>query len=182
VVLPQEEQQPSLQQLEKLGTVAFVRNNSHWQEQQLGQEQQQRQEHQLPAGVAAVGRRGSLMLGAAALDRSSSRQKMQQKSTGVACSCSRISSRQQEQQLSAGAAEAGVVEAVAFSATSVYAAVTATAAIREKTKVAVLERRAGARAQTLARRRGSEASDVLRSPEPAMPELEISWMSEEREE
>jgi hypothetical protein len=25
-------------------------------------------------------------------------------------------------------------------------------------------------------------SDVLRSPEPAMPELEISWMSEEREE
>jgi hypothetical protein len=45
-----------------------------------------------------------------------------------------------------------------------------------------LERRAGARAQTLARRRGSEASDVLRSPEPSMPELEISWMSEEREE
>jgi Mg-chelatase subunit ChlI len=87
--------------------------------------------------------------------------------------------------LSAGAAEAGVVEAVASSATSVDAAATATAAtaaIREKTKVAVLERRVGARAQTLARRRGSEASDVLRSPEPAMPELEISWMSEEREE
>ena len=74
------------------------------------------------------------------------------------------------------------MEAVASSATSVDAAATATAAIREKTKVAELERRAGARAQTLARRRGSEASDVLRSPEPAMPELEISWMSEEREE
>jgi hypothetical protein len=84
--------------------------------------------------------------------------------------------------LSVGAAEAGVVEAVASSATPLDAAATATAAIREKTKVAVLERRAGARAQTLARRRGSEASDVLRSPEPAMPELEISWMSEEREE
>ena len=77
------------------------------------------------------------------------------------------------------------MEAVASSATSEDAAATATAAtaaIREKTKVAVLERRAGARAQTLARRRGSEASDVLRSPEPSMPELEISWMSEEREE
>jgi hypothetical protein len=97
-------------------------------------------------------------------------------------SCSRSSSRQQEQQLSAGAAEPGVVEAVAFSATSVDAAATATAAIREKTKVAVLKSRAGARAQTLVRRRGSKASDVLRRPEPAMPELEISWMSEEREE
>jgi hypothetical protein len=84
VVLPQEEQQPSLQQLEKLGTVAAVRSNSHWQEQQLEQEQQQRQEHQLPAGVAAVGRSGSLVLGAVALDRSSSRQKKQQQSTGVA--------------------------------------------------------------------------------------------------
>ncbi len=39
--------------------------------------------------------------------------------------------------------------------------------------VAVLERRAGARAQILARRRGSEASDVLRSPEPAMQEAGI---------
>ena len=44
-----------------------------------------------------------------------------------------------------------------------------------------VERRAGARALTLARTRGSEASDGLRSPEPAM-ELEISWASEEREE
>ena len=163
--------------------VAAVNSNSHWQEQQqqLGQEQQQqRQEKQLPAGVAAVGRSGSLV-------RSSSRQQEQQPSKEAAAinrssSCSKSSSRQHEQQLSAGAAEAGVVEAVASSATSVDAAATATAAIREKTKVAVLERRAGARAQTLARRRGSEASDVLRSPEPALPELEISWMSEEREE
>ncbi len=45
-----------------------------------------------------------------------------------------------------------------------------------------MERRAGARALTLAMRRGSEASDGLRSPEPAIPELEISWVSEEREE
>jgi hypothetical protein len=43
--------------------------------------------------------------------------------------------------LSAGAAEAGVVKAVASSATSVDAAATATAAFRKKTKVAVLERR-----------------------------------------
>ena len=157
--------------------IAAVKSSSHW----LGQEQQQqRQEKQLPAGVAAVGRSGSLV-------RSSSRQQEQQPSKEAAAinrssSCSKSSSRQQEQQLSAGAAEAGVVEAVASSATSVDAAARATAAIRDKTKVAVLERKAGARAQTLARRRGSEASDVLRSPEPSMPELEISWMSEEREE
>jgi hypothetical protein len=48
------------------------------------------------------------------------------------------------------------------------------------TKVAVVERRAGARELILAMRRGSEVSDGLRSPEPAMPELEISWVSEER--
>ncbi len=39
--------------------------------------------------------------------------------------------------------------------------------------------RAGTKAQTLARRRGSELSDSL---EPALPELEISWVSKEREE
>ncbi len=50
------------------------------------------------------------------------------------------------------------------------------------TEVAVVERRAGARALTLAMSRGSEVSDGLRSPEPAIPELEISWVSEEREE
>ncbi len=95
VFLPQEEQQPSLQQLEKVGTVATVRSNSHWQEQ--------RQEHQLLAGVAAVGRSGSLMLGAAALDRSSSHRKKQQQSTGVAAAAgaadlSKSSSCRQEQQ------------------------------------------------------------------------------------
>ncbi len=77
-----------------------------------------------------------------------------------------------------GAAEEGAVEAVATITTSVDAV----AAIRQKTKVAVVERRAGARALTLAMRRGSEVSDGLRSPEPAIPELEISWVSEEREE
>jgi hypothetical protein len=45
-----------------------------------------------------------------------------------------------------------------------------------------VERRAGARALALVMRRGSEVSDGLRSPEPAIPELEISWVSEEREE
>jgi hypothetical protein len=60
--------------------------------------------------------------------------------------------------------------------------VDAVAAIRQKMKVAVVERRAGARALTLSMRRGSEVSDGLRSPEQAIPELEISWVSEEREE
>jgi hypothetical protein len=45
-----------------------------------------------------------------------------------------------------------------------------------------VERRASARASTLARSRGSEAAECLRSPEPALPELEISWASAEREE
>jgi hypothetical protein len=44
----------------------------------------------------------------------------------------------------------------------------------EKSKVAAVERRASARALTLARSRGSEAAECLRSPEPALPELEIS--------
>jgi hypothetical protein len=45
-----------------------------------------------------------------------------------------------------------------------------------------VERRASARALTLPMSRWSEAAECLRSPEPAMPELEISWASEEREE
>ncbi len=45
-----------------------------------------------------------------------------------------------------------------------------------------MERRAIARALTLARSRGSHAAECLRSPETALPELEISWASEEREE
>ncbi len=39
-----------------------------------------------------------------------------------------------------------------------------------------------ARAQILARRRESEGSEVLRSPDPVVSELEISWASGEREE
>jgi hypothetical protein len=58
----------------------------------------------------------------------------------------------------------------------------ATAAVRQKAKAAAVERRASARALTLARIRGSEPAECLRSPEPAMPELKISWASEEREE
>jgi hypothetical protein len=66
-------------------------------------------------------------------------------------------------------------------ATSATAAA-ATAQICQKAKVNTVERRADARAQKLARSRGTEASDGLRSPEPAISELEISWVSEEREE
>jgi hypothetical protein len=58
----------------------------------------------------------------------------------------------------------------------------ATAAVRQKAKIAAVERRVSARALALARSRGSEAAECLRSPEPALPELEISWASEEREE
>ncbi len=108
-----EEQQPSLQQGEasQPRTVAAVRSNSHWQEQQLGQEQQEQQLYQLPTGVAAVGRSGSRV-------RSSSQSQEQQPSEEAAAinrrgSCSRSSSCQQELQLSAGTAEAEVVEAVA---------------------------------------------------------------------
>jgi hypothetical protein len=84
----------------------------------------------------------------------------------------------QEKQPLAGAAVAVAAEAVAGSAT----AAAATEAVRQKAKVAAVERRASARALTLARSRGSEAAEALRSPELAMPELEISWASEEREE
>ncbi len=68
---------------------------------------------------------------------------------------------------SAAAAAAG--DAVAF----------ATAAIRQK--VAAGERRSSARALILAIRRDSDR-DVLRSPDPAVSELEISWAAAEREE
>ncbi len=78
----------------------------------------------------------------------------------------------------AGTAVAVAAEAVAGSATTA----SATEAVRQKAKVAAVERRASARALTLARSRGSEAAESLRSPEIAMPELEISLASEEREE
>ncbi len=65
---------------------------------------------------------------------------------------------------------------------SATAAAAATASVFQKAKVAAVERRESARALTLARSRGSEATECLRSPEPALPELEISWASEEREE
>jgi hypothetical protein len=56
----------------------------------------------------------------------------------------------------AGAAEKGAVEAVSPFTTPVDATAAATAAVRQKTKVAVVERRAGVRAITLAMRRGSK--------------------------
>jgi hypothetical protein len=49
-------------------------------------------------------------------------------------------------------------------------------------KVAAGERRSSRRALILAKRRDSDGADVLRSPDPAVAELEISWASEEREE
>jgi hypothetical protein len=75
----------------------------------------------------------------------------------------------------AGAAAAVAREVVAGSTTA--SAATATAAVHQKAKVAVVERRASARALTLARSRGSDAAECLQSPEPALPELEISWAS-----
>ncbi len=44
------------------------------------------------------------------------------------------------------------------------------------------KRRSSARALILAKRRDSEGADVLRSPDPAVAELEISWASGEHEE
>jgi hypothetical protein len=136
------------------GAVAVVRCNSSeqeqqpGQEQQLGQEQQPQQEQQLRKGVAAVDRSNSR-------GRSSSLQQKQQPSAEAA-TINRSSSRRQEQQLLGGAEEEGAVEAVAAITTSVDAV----AAMRQKTKVAVVERRAGARVLTLAIRRGSEVQMV----------------------
>ncbi len=54
--------------------------------------------------------------------------------------------------------------------------------MRQKSKVTAGERRSSARALILAKRRDSDGADVLRSPDPAVAELEISWASGEREE
>jgi hypothetical protein len=54
--------------------------------------------------------------------------------------------------------------------------------LRQKSKVAAGERRSSARALILAKRRDSDGADVLRSPDPAVAELEISWASAKREE
>ncbi len=75
---------------------------------------------------------------------------------------------------------AGEVAASATAVDSVTAA--STAAVLQRAKVAVWERRTSARAQILSRRRESEGSEVLRSPGPVVSELEISWTSGEREE
>ncbi len=81
------------------------------------------------------------------------------------------------------AATAAVAEAVSASATAGDSAATAaTAAVIQRGKVAVWERRTNARAQILVKRRESEGSEVLRSPDPVVSELEISWASGEREE
>jgi DNA polymerase III gamma/tau subunit len=82
------------------------------------------------------------------------------------------------------AATAAVAEEVSTCATAaVSAAAAATAAVLQRAKVAVCERRTSTRAQILARRRESEGSEVLRSPDPVVSELEISWASgEQREE
>jgi hypothetical protein len=81
------------------------------------------------------------------------------------------------------AATVALVEEVSTSATAAdSAAASATVAVLQRAKVAVWERRTSARAQILARRRESEGSEVLRSPDPVVSELEISWASGEREE
>jgi len=81
------------------------------------------------------------------------------------------------------AATAAVAEEVSTSATAADSvAAAATAAVLQRAKVPVWMRRTSARAQILARRRESEGSEVLRSPDPVVSELEISWASGEREE
>ncbi len=54
--------------------------------------------------------------------------------------------------------------------------------MRQKLKVRAGERRSSARALILAKRRDSDGADILRSPDPAVAELEISWASGEHEE
>jgi hypothetical protein len=78
----------------------------------------------------------------------------------------------------ATAAVAGEISTSATAADTVAAA--STAAVPQRAKVAVWERRTSARAQIFARRE-SEGSEVLRSPYLVVSELEISWASGERE-
>ena len=77
---------------------------------------------------------------------------------------------------------ATAADSAAATAADSTAAAAATAALRQESKVAAGERRSSARALILAKRRDSDGADVLRSPDPAVAELEISWASEEREE
>ncbi len=80
------------------------------------------------------------------------------------------------------AATATVAEEVSTSTTAAHSlAAAATAAVLQRAKVAVWERRTSARAQIFARRE-YEGSEILRSPDPVVSELEISWASREREE
>jgi hypothetical protein len=82
----------------------------------------------------------------------------------------------------ADSAAATSADSAAATAADSTAAAAATAALRQKSKVAAGVRRSSARALILAKRRDSDGADVLRSPDPAVAELEISWASEEREE
>ncbi len=75
-----------------------------------------------------------------------------------------------------------IASAIAANAASAGDTVaSATAALRQKSKVAAGERRSSARELILAMRRDSDR-DGMRSPDPAVSELEISWASAEREE
>jgi hypothetical protein len=75
----------------------------------------------------------------------------------------------------ADSAVATAADSAAATAADSTAAAAATAALRLKSKVTAGERRSSARALIL-------AANVLRSPDPAVAELEISWASGEREE
>jgi len=81
----------------------------------------------------------------------------------------------------AAAATAAAATAAAATAAAATAAA-ATAVLRQKWKIVAGERRSSARALILARRRDSDGADVLRSPDLAVSELEISWDSGQREE
>jgi hypothetical protein len=79
-------------------------------------------------------------------------------------------------------AEATAADSAAATPADSTAAAAATAALRQKSKVRAGERRSSARALILAKRRDSDEADILRSPDTAVAELEISWASGEREE
>jgi hypothetical protein len=72
-------------------------------------------------------------------------------------------------------------DSAAATAADSTAAASSTAALRQKSKVRAGEKRSSARALILAKRRDSDGADVLRSPDPAVAELEISWAPGERE-
>ncbi len=85
-----------------------------------------------------------------------------------------VAAADSEAATAADSAAATAADSAAVTAADSTAAAAATAALRHKSKVIAGERRSSARALILAKRRDSDGADVLRSPDPAVAELEIS--------